>query len=216
MDVLATLLYAEDRAVRMAAGEALAVCVELKLLPTNKKGGLFPGMVARMSDLAIEAAGAGVDKKGFLEQKELFKELTAFMVHGERPQRSVRTSSGQRGLLTVSTWSDVVRLKFLRRFLGPGFLHHLQGHGLMREVFDVRDEEITGKLSAALWKIDLMKDPDMVRELMCEFMDQKNRKEEKKIWSGLEKRRTMSMKDRLIANEVRYGGVGDMHMSKRN
>ncbi|XP_051229483.1 uncharacterized protein [Lolium perenne] len=147
MEFLATLLYAEDRAVRIAAGEALAVCVELKLLPA-KKGHLFSDMVARMSDLAIEAAGTGVDKKGFLEQKHLFKQLWAFMVHDERPERTVRTSSSQRGLLKVSTWSDVVRLKFLRRVLGPGFLHHLQGHGFMREVFDVRDEEIAGKLSA--------------------------------------------------------------------
>ncbi|KAK1646933.1 hypothetical protein QYE76_064738 [Lolium multiflorum] len=212
MEFLATLLYAEDRAVRIAAGEALAVCVELKLLPA-KKGDLFRDMVARMSDLAIEAAGTGVDKKGFLEQKHLFKQLSAFMVHGERPERTVRTSSTQRGLLKVTTWSDVVRLKFLRRFLGPGFLHHLQGHGFMREVFDVRDEEIAGKLSAALWNPDLMKqDPLLARELMCESMEQKNRKEERKIWGGLEKRRTLSIKkDRRIANEVRYGGVGDMH-----
>ncbi|KAM0888496.1 hypothetical protein ACQ4PT_028320 [Festuca glaucescens] len=75
-----------------------------------------------MSDLAIEAAGTGVDKKGFLEQKQLFKQLSAFMAHGEGPERTVRTSSSQRGLLKVTTWSDVVRLKFLRRFLGPGRL----------------------------------------------------------------------------------------------
>jgi hypothetical protein len=95
MEFLATLLYAEDRAVRIAAGEALAVCVELKLLPA-KKGHLFSDMVARMSDLAIEAAGIGVDKKGFLEQKHLFKQLSAFMVHGERPERTVSWVPGSR------------------------------------------------------------------------------------------------------------------------
>jgi hypothetical protein len=83
----------------------------------------------------------------------------------------------------------------------------------MREVFDVRDEEIAGKLSAALWNPDLMKqDPRLSRELLCDSMEQKNQKEERKIWGGLEKRMTLSIKkDRRIANEVRYGGVGDLH-----
>jgi hypothetical protein len=52
---LAGLLDSEDRAVRMAAGEALAVCVELNL--TSRKGA--DALAAKVPELASEAPGRG-------------------------------------------------------------------------------------------------------------------------------------------------------------
>ncbi|TVU33099.1 hypothetical protein EJB05_24884, partial [Eragrostis curvula] len=116
---LARLLDHDDRAVRMAAGEALAVTA-----------------------LAAEAGGKGVDKKLLPEQKDLFRQIAAFLDdHGERPKKSVRVSSSGGALLRVSTWAKLVQLNFLRGFLGAGFLKHVQGNALFKEAFCVGADE---------------------------------------------------------------------------
>uniref|UniRef100_A0A0E0JXD5 Interferon-related developmental regulator N-terminal domain-containing protein n=1 Tax=Oryza punctata TaxID=4537 RepID=A0A0E0JXD5_ORYPU len=203
---LVSLLHSDSREVRMAAGEALAVTIEMKLLTEQNNGALFSEMESRASDLAIEAAGAGVNKTKFLEQKELFKNITKFLASGKAPVSSVRTSSSNYGLLTTSTWTDIVRLNFLRRFLGGGFLHHLQGKGLMDQVFVIDDGEITGKLSAAKSKRSLRKDTRIVKELNgggVVAMDEKEKKQQM-IKKSLEKQKTVK-KERLIAYELKHG-----------
>ncbi|EAZ22256.1 hypothetical protein OsJ_05911 [Oryza sativa Japonica Group] len=198
------------REVRMAAGEALAVAIEMKLFTEKNNGALFSKMEARASDLANDAAGAGVDKTNFVEQKELFKDITTFLAGGKPPVISVRTSSSNYGLLTTSTWTDNVRLNFLRRFLAGGFLHHLQGKGLMGQVFVIDDDEVTGKLSAARSKRSLMKDTRIVKELNGGrgggggAMDEKKEKKQEMIKNSLEKKRTVK-KERLIAHELKHG-----------
>uniref|UniRef100_A0A0D3F2I5 Interferon-related developmental regulator N-terminal domain-containing protein n=1 Tax=Oryza barthii TaxID=65489 RepID=A0A0D3F2I5_9ORYZ len=206
---LVSLLGSDSREVRMAAGEALAVAIEMKLFTEKNNGALFSKMEARASDLAIDAAGAGVDKTNFVEQKELFKDITRFLAGGKPPVISVRTSSSNYGLLTTSTWTDNVRLNFLRRFLGGGFLHHLQGKGLMGQVFVIDDDEVTGKLSAARSKRSLMKDTRIVKELNGGrggggAMDEKKEKKQEMIKNSLEKKRTVK-KERLIAYELKHG-----------
>uniref|UniRef100_A0A0D9VDU5 Interferon-related developmental regulator N-terminal domain-containing protein n=1 Tax=Leersia perrieri TaxID=77586 RepID=A0A0D9VDU5_9ORYZ len=141
------LLYSDCRAVRIAAGEALAVCIEIKLLTRRKNGELLEKFEDRAADLSVEAAGAGVAKDGFLEQKNLFRKIVSFLDGGEPPVSSVRTSASH--VLATSTWTDLVRLSFLRRFLAGGFLNHIQGDGLVRQVFTVKGNEIAGKLPAA-------------------------------------------------------------------
>ncbi|EAY85034.1 hypothetical protein OsI_06391 [Oryza sativa Indica Group] len=207
---LVSLLGSDSREVRMAAGEALAVAIEMKLFTEKNNGALFSNMEARASDLAIDAAGAGVDKTNFVEQKELFKDITTFLAGGKPPVISVRTSSSNYGLLTTSTWTDNVRLNFLRRFLAGGFLHHLQGKGLMGQVFVIDDDEVTGKLSAARSKRSLMKDTRIVKELNGGrgggggAMDEKKEKKQEMIKNSLEKKRTVK-KERLKAYELKHG-----------
>uniref|UniRef100_A0A0E0CI09 Interferon-related developmental regulator N-terminal domain-containing protein n=1 Tax=Oryza meridionalis TaxID=40149 RepID=A0A0E0CI09_9ORYZ len=207
---LVSLLGSDSREVRMAAGEALAVTIEMKLFTEKNNGVLFSKMEARASDLAIDAAGAGVDKTNFVEQKELFKDITTFLAGGKPPAISVRTSSSNYGLLTTSTWKDNARLNFLRRFLAGGFLHHLQGKGLMSQVFVIDDDEVTGKLSAARSKRSLMKDTRIVKELNGGrgggggAMDEKKEKKQEMIKNSLEKKRTVK-KERLIAYELKHG-----------
>uniref|UniRef100_A0A0D9WIV3 Interferon-related developmental regulator N-terminal domain-containing protein n=1 Tax=Leersia perrieri TaxID=77586 RepID=A0A0D9WIV3_9ORYZ len=201
---LAGLLYSDCRAVRIAAGEALAVSMEMKLFTRDKNDVLFSRMEERAADLAIEAAGAGVVKDGFLEQKDLFRKINSFLADGKPPESSVRTSSSHHGFLTTSTWTDMIRLNFLRRFLGGGFLNHIQGKGLLRQVFIVKDSEIAGKLSAARSKQSLKKDTRIVEELNGGIsMEVKEKKQEMKKKSQ-EKQRGLK-KDRQTSCELKNG-----------
>uniref|UniRef100_A0A0D9VDU4 Interferon-related developmental regulator N-terminal domain-containing protein n=1 Tax=Leersia perrieri TaxID=77586 RepID=A0A0D9VDU4_9ORYZ len=185
---LAGMLYSDSRAVRIAAGEALAVSIEMKLLTRHKNGGLLKDLEERAADLAIEAAGAGVVKDGFLEQKDLFRKIASYLAGGKPPESSVRTSSSNYGVLTTSTWKDMIRLNFFRRFLGGGFLSHVQGEGLMRQVFTVKDDEVAGKLSAARSKRSLKKELNGAMS-----MDKKQDKQR-----GVKK-------DRLTSYELKHG-----------
>ncbi|CAN6275430.1 unnamed protein product [Urochloa humidicola] len=123
---LVEMLDADDRRVRMAAGEALAVCVELNLT----KG--MDALAAKVSDLAAEPAGKGADNSLLREQKELFGQIAAFLDRDEPP---VATSLEWHGMMKVSTWVRLAQLKFLRKFLGNGFLQHVQGNPLFNEAF---------------------------------------------------------------------------------
>lgn len=97
---LSALLEAEDRAVRMAAGEALALCFELKLLDvfsneevevdtaeaSGSKNQLFLNMQALKAkisglvyNLSMEAGGRGADKKNLNDQRDLFQRISDFI-----------------------------------------------------------------------------------------------------------------------------------------
>ncbi|EAZ43168.1 hypothetical protein OsJ_27760 [Oryza sativa Japonica Group] len=173
---LASLLHSDSRAVRMAAGEALAVTIEMKLLTRDSNGALISGVAARASELANEAAGAGVGKANFVEQKELFNSITTFLAGGKAPASSVRASSSHHGRLTASTWTDIVRLNFLRRFLGGGFLPHLQGKVLM------------GEEAPLIGQVFVVKEDDMA-------MDHKKK---------VEKQRTLN-RERSIVSDLKHG-----------
>ncbi|RLN09935.1 hypothetical protein C2845_PM11G01500 [Panicum miliaceum] len=137
----------------MAAGEALAVCVELNLTQYTPRKDM-EAVQARVLDLGAEAAGKGADKTLFLEQKGLFRQISAYMERGERPQTALRTSPDRRESIKVSTWAKMAQLNFLRRFLGGGFLRHVKGNRLFKETFDVgADEKAT--LSIARRKLVL-------------------------------------------------------------
>jgi len=99
---LTSLLEAEDRAVRIAAGEALALCFELKLLDVStreesdvdsdiretsgSKNQLFLNMQALKAkisglvyNLSMEAGGRGADKKNLNDQRDLFQQISYFI-----------------------------------------------------------------------------------------------------------------------------------------
>ncbi|GJM90623.1 hypothetical protein PR202_ga06923 [Eleusine coracana subsp. coracana] len=139
---LARLLDADDRAVRMAAGEALAVCAELNLTQHTPRKDM-DALRARASDLAAEAGGKGVAEKKLLPgHRDLFKQVAAFLDRGERPAaRTVRVAKDGRGAVRVATWSKLAQLNFLRRFLAGGFLKHVQGNALFKEAFCVGADE---------------------------------------------------------------------------
>ncbi|KAF8668603.1 hypothetical protein HU200_051777 [Digitaria exilis] len=155
---LSTLLEADDRAVRMAAGEALALCFELKLLDvsscedddgnTGGTGGsnnkLFLDMQALKAkisglatNLSAEAGGKGADKKNLTDQRDLFQRILDFVKYGECPEESIKIA-GKRDVLRVSSWSELIQLNFLKRFLGKGFLKHVKENGLLQDIFDIK------------------------------------------------------------------------------
>lgn len=157
---LCSLLEAEDRAVRIAAGEALALCFELRLFDvsssdeadvdsyTGEAGGskhqLFLNMQALKAklsglvySLSMEAGGRGADKKNLNDQRDLFQRISDFIKSGECPEESLRIS-GKNGILRVTSWRESIQLNYMRRFLGRGFLKHSQDNDLLHEVFDIK------------------------------------------------------------------------------
>lgn len=157
---LCSLLEAEDRAVRIAAGEALALCFELRLFDvsssdeadvdsyTREAGGskhqLFLNMQALKAklsglvySLSMEAGGRGADKKNLNDQRDLFQRISDFIKSGECPEESLRIS-GKNGILRVTSWRESIQLNYMRRLLGRGFLKHSQDNDLLHEVFDIK------------------------------------------------------------------------------
>jgi hypothetical protein len=186
---LAGLLDNDDRAVRMAAGEALAVCVELNLM-TSQKG--VDALAAKVSELASEAPDRGSNNAMLPEQKDLFREIAAFLDRGERPEKSMPTSQDGCVALEVSTWAKHVQLKFLTRFLGNGFVKHVQGNELFVEAFSYGADE--GKvLSIANKKqsSNVDKDLELKRDwswrhcnIFCRYPYTANRKPESLLQIG--------------------------------
>nr|CAB3480173.1 unnamed protein product [Digitaria exilis] len=109
---LAGLLDHNDRAVRMAAGEALAV-----------------------SELASELPSRGSNNTLLPEQWDLFTQIAAFLDRGEHPEKLLPTSMEGCVALRVSSWAKLVQLNFLTRFLGNGFVKHVQCNELFKEAF---------------------------------------------------------------------------------
>jgi Interferon-related developmental regulator (IFRD) len=89
---LSTLLDSDDRAVRMAAGEAIALFFELKLLDVQLAEeshaerdlkyqlfiymqGMKAKVTAQIDTLSSEAGGKGADKKNLNDQRELFQKI---------------------------------------------------------------------------------------------------------------------------------------------
>ncbi|XP_020104663.1 interferon-related developmental regulator 2 [Ananas comosus] len=191
---LSTLLDAEDRAVRMAAGEAIAVCFEIGILnvysndesdtdnldigDSKRRDFLYmQSMKAKIADrannLSMEAGGKGTDKKNLNDQRDLFQKIWDFIKSGESPEASVKISS-KHGVLRVSSWTELIQLNFLKRFLGRGFLKHAQENELLHDIFDfgqditeslsTQQKRISSKISSKGRTLKLNKDRKMAQE----------------------------------------------------
>ncbi|KAF0934148.1 hypothetical protein E2562_023411 [Oryza meyeriana var. granulata] len=177
--LLANLLDDDDRAVRMAAGEALAACVELKLAHDTAPEDM-EALKATVSDLATSPACKGAaDKRRLADQKDIFRQIDAFLECGESPRKSVRTSSSRQNVLKVTTWTKLLQLNFLTRFLGNGFHSHLQHNPLFDETFKIAGDEVEGlsarkkKLSRRWkekkWSLELRRNRDAVWKAKNKF-----------------------------------------------
>ncbi|XP_072980626.1 uncharacterized protein [Typha angustifolia] len=160
---LSTLLESNDRAVRIAAGEAIALCFELGILDVScgeesdsdnlDKGSkrqvflymqsLKAKISGQVNSLSVEAGGKGADKKNLNDQRDLFQKIWDFIKFGECPEASVKVSS-KHAMLKVSSWTDLIRLNFLRRFLRKGFLKHAQENELLHDIFDFALDKTEG------------------------------------------------------------------------
>jgi hypothetical protein len=173
--VIAKHLGADDPAVRMAAGEALAVCVELDHLPhqpdppqpqwyrhryytPEPKPEHRPSLESRVAELA---AGVDAHKKEHAEERILFRRIKD-LLEGNPPrpdddddysdddaEDEDEDSSGFRVKVNKTTWAKLVLLNFLRQYLGEeGFAAHSQ---LNRPLF----RDTLGLTTAAEQKKDL-------------------------------------------------------------
>ncbi|CAM9002311.1 unnamed protein product [Rhodiola kirilowii] len=147
LSYLSTLLDKDDRAVRIAAGEALAVIFEIGSLEkfaadpksSNEGGhvsmhhihGMKEKIRNQVKDLSVEAGGKGSAKKDLNNQRNLFKEILEFIEDGYSPETTIKIGGDS---MTTSTWTELIQLNFLKHFLGGGFVKHMQDNSFLQDV----------------------------------------------------------------------------------
>ncbi|KAF8025057.1 hypothetical protein BT93_F2033 [Corymbia citriodora subsp. variegata] len=148
---LSGLLDKDDRSVRIAAGEALAVIFEMGSLEkfcsrvkdasgsSTQDGkelahmyGLKGKVLNQVRNLSVEAGGKGSAKKDLNSQRNLFKDILEYLEHGYSPETSVKIGGDA---LQTSNWCQLIQLNFLRHFLGGGFVKHMQENELLHDIF---------------------------------------------------------------------------------
>ncbi|KAL4333448.1 hypothetical protein GQ457_07G020930 [Hibiscus cannabinus] len=153
---LSSLLDKDDRSVRIAAGEALALIFEMGSLVKSageakegscdgsvsdgdkSKHGLKEKFLNQARDLSVEAGGKGSSKKDLNNQRSLFKDVLEFLEYGYSPEISTKIGGGT---LHTSTWSKLIQLNFLKHFLGGGFARHMQDNEFLQDVFGFTPEK---------------------------------------------------------------------------
>ncbi|KAJ8539535.1 hypothetical protein K7X08_013787 [Anisodus acutangulus] len=155
-----TLLDKDDRAVRIAAGEALALVFEvgsLEKFSVEDKGssdssvdeankskdvlhiqGLRAKVLNQVRSLSVEAGGKGSAKKDLNSQRNTFRDILEFLEEGYSPENSMKIGGDS---LTTSTWRQLIHLNFLRHFLGGGFVKHMQENEFLHDVFGFRPKK---------------------------------------------------------------------------
>lgn len=149
-----TLLDKDDRAVRIAAGEALALVFDvgsLEKFSVEDKGssdsntdeankskdilhiqGLRAKVLNQVRSLSVEAGGKGSAKKDLNSQRNTFRDILEFLEEGYTPESSMKIGGDS---LTTSTWCQLIQLNFLKHFLGGGFVKHMQENEFLHDVF---------------------------------------------------------------------------------
>ncbi|KAI6689108.1 hypothetical protein NL676_025936 [Syzygium grande] len=148
---LSGLLDKDDRSVRIAAGEALAVIFEMGSLEklcsqvkdtggdSTQDGkelvhmhGLKAKVLNQVRNLSVEAGGKGSAKKDLNSQRNLFKDILEFLEYASFPETLMKIGGDA---LQTSTWCQLIQLNFLKHFLGGGFVKHMQENELLHDIF---------------------------------------------------------------------------------
>ncbi|KAA8528463.1 hypothetical protein F0562_035818 [Nyssa sinensis] len=148
-----SLLDKDDRSVRIAAGEALALIFEIVNLEFSSDGkgssdssshdennsrefthiqGMRGKILNQVRNLAAEAGGKGSVKKDLNSQRNLFRNIWEFLEDGSCPETSMKIGGDT---LDTTTWCQLIQLNFLKHFLGGGFVKHMQDNEFLHEVF---------------------------------------------------------------------------------
>ncbi|KAJ4963938.1 hypothetical protein NE237_023877 [Protea cynaroides] len=151
-----SLLDKDDRSVRIAAGEAIALIFEIgqvdKLSGEDRVSsdgsvqegnnsrerysyilGLKGKILNQVRNLSVEAGGKGSTKKYLSSQRNLFRDIVEFLEDGYCPETSIKIGGD---LVNTSTWSQLIQFNFLKRFLGGGFLKHMHDNELLHDIFE--------------------------------------------------------------------------------
>lgn len=152
LSMLSSLLDAKEQAVRLSAGEAIALLFETRNFFDSKSTGRDEDssgelattlsrkvielkeaeIIEQIKALATEAGGKGQSNKK--AQRSSFKDVLA-MVEG----RYVMTTSiklRQGDLFATESWVQMIQLKFITGVLAEGLQRHLQENTLLHEIFD--------------------------------------------------------------------------------
>lgn len=151
---LSGLLDKDDRSIRIAAGEALALIFELGILEKFSAGakissdssteegnkpreyvhiqGLKAKIINQARNLSAEAGGKSSAKKDLSNQRNTFRDILEYFEDGYSPEISIKIGSES---LQTSTWAQMIQLNFLKHFLGGGFIKHMQENELLQDVF---------------------------------------------------------------------------------
>ncbi|KAF8404889.1 hypothetical protein HHK36_009784 [Tetracentron sinense] len=131
-----SLLEEEDRSVRNAAGEALALIFELGSLEkfyyeavcsshsSDQEGnncperyahvqGLKEKILNQVRNLSVEAGGKGSAKRDLSSQPNLFRDVLEFLKDGYCPKASIKIGEDS---LNISTWSQLLQVISLLLF----------------------------------------------------------------------------------------------------
>ncbi|KAF9621194.1 hypothetical protein IFM89_016688, partial [Coptis chinensis] len=165
LSYFSNLLYMDDLSIQMAVGEALALIFEIGNLPKfsnetkmltgtsvheESEGnasieGLKDTILKQVRTLSVQIEGSDSTEKGLIKrQKTLFQDVLKVLKGSCSPETTIQIG---RGLLKISTWSQLVQLNFLKRFLGVGFLKHAQENELLRDLFEFtpkRNQQLQG------------------------------------------------------------------------
>ncbi|XP_052201495.1 uncharacterized protein LOC127807571 [Diospyros lotus] len=143
------LLDKEDRSVRIAAGEALALIFDIGNLDkfsgdakdasngsTSREfthiQGLRGKVLNQVRNLSTEAGGKGSTKKDLNSQRSTFRDILEFLEYGHPPESSTKIGGES---LNATSWSQLIQLDFFRHFLGAGFVKHMQENEFLHDVF---------------------------------------------------------------------------------
>lgn len=149
-----TLLEKDERSVRIAAGEALALIFEvgsLEKFAGESKGssdgsnseadksrelvhiqGLRGKILNQVRNLSAEAGGKGSAKKDLNSQRNTFRDILEFLEDGYSPETSMKVGGES---LSTTSWAQLIQLNFLKHFLGGGFVKHMQENEFLHDVF---------------------------------------------------------------------------------
>ncbi|XP_057468990.1 uncharacterized protein LOC130758170 [Actinidia eriantha] len=144
-----TLLDKDDRSVRIAAGEALALIFEMGNLEKfsgeakvssdssisrelTHIQGLRAKILNQVRNLSTEAGGKGSAKKDLNSQRNSFRDILEFLEYGYPPETSMKIGGES---LNTTSWSQLIQLNFLKHFLGGGFVKHMQENEFLHDVF---------------------------------------------------------------------------------
>jgi hypothetical protein len=142
--LIAKLLNADDPAVRAAAGEALAVCIELNILPrqplpprwgrdkrAESRPGDMPLLEGRVAELAFPE-DKHASKNEHAEEIALFRQIDDLLKRNkqkiedlEKVKNNERPEESDEPCVKVpKRWVKLVQLNFLRQYIGEGFDTH--------------------------------------------------------------------------------------------
>eukprot|EP00261_Vitis_vinifera_P030623 XP_019071866.1 PREDICTED: uncharacterized protein LOC104882613 [Vitis vinifera] len=138
---LSNLLKEEDEAVRLAAGEALALILETGFL--EKFSGHCSSIksdeiINNVNKFILKFRAEYHESQDSSKQLDFICDVLKFFEDDYYPQVSVNIGGH---ILTLSTYSQLIQLNFLKQFLGCGFERHMMGNEFLQSVFDFTPEK---------------------------------------------------------------------------